>query len=291
MTTFRTATAADGPALRALWRTVFPAAAHVIPLYEQDPGRADRTFLACQDDVPVAVVYWVPRPVRGLAGEVHRVGCVSSVATLPMARGQGLVRRLLAMAVESMDCAWSLLFTGTPGVYPDWTVFDRVHVRGTFAAPRPARNGWTVTEVGLAEWPLLAGLHTRHNANRPLTTVRTPEDWQARVPVWYGGHRILLARFHGTPMAYVVLDGPTVVEFAAVSDDAAEALFEAVARDAAAGNVSSGRLLAPPIPAVSALFGEWSTGHEQTGMARALRTDPGPIVSAPAAVHWTADYF
>ena len=291
MTSFRTARAADGPALRALWRRVFPDAPHVVPLYEQDPGRADRTFLACEGDAPVAVVYWVPRPVRGLAGTVHRVGCVSSVATLPRARGQGLVRHLLGMAVESMDCAWSLLFTGTPRVYPDWTVFDRAHVRGTFAAARPVRDGWTVTEAGLDEWPVLADLHTRYNADRPLTTVRTPDDWAARVPVWYGGHQILLVSLDGTPMAYAVLDWPAVVEFAAVSDAAAVALFEAVARHAAVRNVVSGRLLAPPIPAVTALFSEWVTGHEQTGMARALRTDPAGIVAAPAAVHWTADYF
>lgn len=296
MTSFRTAGPSDGPALRALWREVFPAATHVVPLYEQDPGRADRTFLACEGDAPVAVVYWLPRPVRGLAGEVHRVGCVSSVATLPRARGQGLVRHLLGLAAASMTeahCAWSLLFTGTPRVYPDWTVFDRVHVRGTFAAARPARHDWTITEVDLAEWPLLADLHTRHNANRPLTTVRTPGDWSARVPVWYRDHQILLARHRDVPMAYAVVDWrtATVTEIAVTSDDAAVALFEAVARHAAERNAVSGRLQAPPIPAMAALFDEWSTGHEQTGMARALRTDPVRIVAAPEAVHWTADYF
>lgn len=296
MTSFRTADASDGPALRALWREVFPSATHVVPLYEQDPGRADRTFLACEGDTPVAVVYWLPRPVRGLAGTVHRVGCVSSVATLPRARGQGLVRHLLGLAAESMteaDCAWSLLFTGTPGVYPDWTVFDRVHVRGTFAAVVAPRPEWKVAEVSLAEWPLLADLHTRHNANRPLTTVRTPGDWAARVPVWYGDHQILLASHHDVPMAYAVVDWRTasVTEIAVTSDDAAVALFEAVARHAAERNLASGRLLAPPDPAVAALFDEWSIGHEQTGMARALRTDPVHIVAAPEAVHWTADYF
>lgn len=288
-----------GPALRALWRQVFPEAGHVEPLYSLDPGRAERTFMACDGDEPVAVVYWLPRQVRGVGGEVHRVGCVSSVATLPRARGQGLVRRLLATAVESMTahgCAWSLLFTGTPRVYTGWTVFDRVHVRGSFAGAVPPRPGWSVTSVGLDEWPVLAELHAREH--RPLTTVRSSEDWVARVPVWYGrGHEILLVRERGVPVAYAVVDWSAgdVVEFAAVSSDAALGLFEAVARKAAERRVAEGRLLAPPDPEVlPALFGTWSTAVERTGMARPLHSGPDQVravVEAPAAVHWTADYF
>lgn len=289
MIEFRTARPADGEALHALWRRVFPDAGHVIPLYEQDPGRASRTFLACQGDAPLAVVYWLPRQVRGV-GEVHRVGCVSSVAALPEARGQGLVRRLLAMAVESMtaeDCAWSLLFTGTPEVYRDWTPFDRVHVRGTFAEPRPGE----ATEADLADWPVFAAIHARHNENRPLTTVRSPHDWTERVPLWYGrGHQILTV----ADRAYAVVDWRTgdIVEIALADDNAAVPLFQAVAREARKRNVSAGRLLAPPDPAVDALFGTWSTGHEQTGMARPLHLDRvRAIVEAPTAVQWTADYF
>ncbi|GAB1511304.1 GNAT family N-acetyltransferase [Actinophytocola sp. KF-1] len=286
-----------GPALHALWRQVFPDAGHVAPLYGQDPGRADRTFLAYDGDGPVAVVYWLPRQVRGLGGAVHLVGCVSSVATLPRARGQGLVRRLLAMAVESMTahgCAWSLLFTGTPGVYAGWTVFDRVHVRGTFAAGAPERPGWTAGSARLDAWPVLADLHAR--SPRPLTTVRSPEDWVARVPVWYGrGHEILLVREHGTPVAYAVADWRTgdVVEFAA-RPDATRPLFEAVARAAGRRGVAAGRLLAPPEAALPALFATWSPEVDRTGMVRPLHSgaeEVMAVVTAPAAVHWTADYF
>ena len=291
-----------GPALHALWQRVFPEASHVVPLYAQDPGRAERTFLAYDEDGPVAVVYWLPRQVHGVGGEVHRVGCVSSVATLPRARGRGLVRHLLATAVESMTahgCAWSLLFTGTPAVYTGWTVFDRVHVRGAFAGGAPPRPGWSVTEVGLDVWPVLAELHARER--RPLTTVRTPEDWAARVPVWYGqGHQVLLVRHRGGPAAYAVTDWRTgdVVEFAVAAPDAAQPLFEAVARQAALREVAAGRLLAPPDPVVAGalpgLFATWSTGAERTGMARPLHSGPErvrAVVEAPSAVHWTADYF
>lgn len=300
MTEFRTGD--GGPALHALWRTVFPDAAHVVPLYTQDPGRADRTFLAYDGDGPVAVVYWLPRQVRGLDGEAHLVGCVSSVATVPRARGQGLVRQLLAMAVESMtahECAWSLLFTGTPRVYSGWTVFDRPYVRGVFADVVPPRPGWSVTSVGVDAWPVLAELHAR--AHRPLSTVRTRADWTARVPVWYGRkHQIVLVREHGTPAAYAVTDWRTgdVVEFAVATAAAARPLFEAVTRSAREREVTAGRLLAPPDPAVTAalpaLFTTWSTGVARTGMVRGLHTGferVMAVVEAPTAVHWTADYF
>lgn len=293
----------DGRELRALWRQVFPDATHVVPLYERDPGRADRTFVACDDRELLAVVYWLPRPVRGLAGEVHRVGCVSSVATRPEARGQGLVRRLLARAEESMTaagCAWSLLFTGTPGVYTraGWTSFDRAHVSGSFAPARPARPGWSVTAADLDDWPVLARLHERHNAHRPLTTVRTADDWAGRVPVWYRRTcQVLLLSDHGTPAAYAVTDWHRgeVVEFALADATAAAPLAEALARQAGERNVRAGRLLAPPDPAVcDALFDTWSPVRDHTGMARPLHLPHErvrAIVEAPAAVHWPADYF
>lgn len=300
MIEFRTARADDDAALYELWGRVFPDAAHVAPLYAQDRDRTERTFLACDGDVPLAVVYWLPRQVRGQAG-VHRVGCVSNVATLPEARGQGLVRRLLALAVESMtahDCAWSLLFTGTPGVYTGWTAFDRAHVRGSFA---PTRSGGHATEVDLGDWPVLAGIHARHNENRPLTTVRSPRDWTERVPLWYGPpHRILLVSKHNTPVAYAVLDGRDgdIVEIALADDDAAVPLFEAVAAHAQERNLPAGRLLAPADPVVHAalgsLFATWSIEREATGMARPVHIgheEVRAIVEAPTAVHWTADYF
>ncbi|GLX10805.1 GNAT family N-acetyltransferase [Microbispora sp. NBRC 16548] len=305
MTEFRTVRADEAASLYALWERAF-GASHVVPLYEQDEGRLDRTFVAVDATGVLAVVYWLPRQVRDARSGVQPVGCLSSVATRPDARGRGLVRRLLATAADAMTaagCAWSLLFTGTPGVYAGsgWRVFDRPRVDGRFAAGAPADAGWTAEPVGLGDWPVLAALHDRYDDRRPLTTVRSAGDWIGRVPVWYGPpHEILLVHERGTPMAYAVVDWSAgdVVEVALAGDGAAAPLLRAVAAEARARGVRSGRLRAPLDPPVRAalplLFEEWERRGERTGMARPLLLEEAEVravVEHPRAVHWTADYF
>ncbi|MBE3015466.1 GNAT family N-acetyltransferase [Microbispora sp. NEAU-D428] len=296
--------------LYALWARAFTAP-HIAPLYEQDEGRLGRTLVAADATGVLAVVYWLPREVRDARGGVRRVGCVSSVATRPDARGRGLVRRLLAMAADAMTaagCAWSLLFTGTPGVYAGsgWRVFDRPRVDGRFAAAETLDAGtldagWTAGPAGLGDWPVLAVLHDRYDDRRPLTTVRSARDWTGRVPVWYGPpHEILLVHEHGTPMAYAVVDWSAgdVVEVALADGGAAAPLLRAVAAEARARGVRSGCLRAPLDPpirsALTLLFEEWERRDEHTGMARPLLLEEAEVravVEHPLAVHWTADYF
>ncbi|OPG02656.1 GNAT family N-acetyltransferase [Microbispora sp. GKU 823] len=317
MTEFRTVRADEVTSLYALWAGAFTAS-HIVPLYEQDEGRLGRTLVAADATGVLAVVYWLPRDVRDAHGGVRRVGCVSSVATRPDARGRGLVRRLLAMAADAMTaagCAWSLLFTGTPGVYSGsgWRVFDRPRVDGRFAAAGTLAAGWTLDAgwtagpAGLGDWTVhddwtvLAALHDRHDDRRPLTTVRSARDWTGRVPVWYGPpHEILLVREHGTPMAYAVVDWSAgdVVEVALADGRAAAPLLRAVAAEARARGVRSGCLRAPLDPpirsALPLLFEEWERRDEQTGMARPLllkEAEVRAVVEHPLAVHWTADYF
>ncbi|WP_254667555.1 GNAT family N-acetyltransferase [Streptomyces sp. SolWspMP-sol7th] len=76
-------------------------------------------------------------------GAPARVACLGGVATLPQARGKGHVRRMLDLAVARMtedDCAWSLLFTGTPRVYEGagWTTYEAPPGRAP-SPHRPAR--------------------------------------------------------------------------------------------------------------------------------------------------------
>ncbi|WP_066939575.1 GNAT family N-acetyltransferase [Microtetraspora fusca] len=305
MTQFRTARAADDDSLYEVWARSFTAS-HIVPLYEQDPGRRERTYVATDGDGVLAVVYWLPRDIRDASGAVRRVGCVSSVATRPEARGRGLVKRLLALAADAMTadgCAWSLLFTGTPQVYASsgWQVFDRPFVAGPPAAGGLLEDGWAAAPVGLDRWLDLARLHDRYDERRPLTTVRSPRDWTERVPLWYAPPcEILLLRRHDAPMAYAVVDWSEgeVLEVALGAEDAAVPLFHAVAGRARTRGLPSLKLYAPLDPAIRAalpsLFDGWAADGDPTGMARPILADPAEVrtvVEDPRAVAWTADYF
>ncbi|KLN36177.1 hypothetical protein FB00_04045 [Cellulosimicrobium funkei] len=135
----RTATPDDVPSLYALWDRAFDAPL-MVPVYETDDGRLDRTHVAVDPlhGGVVGSVYWTPREVGGPDGDTLRAGGVANVATAPEARGRGLVRALLSRAVEQMERAGThvaLLFTGTPDVYRSsgFETFDVPLLRG---APR-----------------------------------------------------------------------------------------------------------------------------------------------------------
>ncbi|MFD4994296.1 GNAT family N-acetyltransferase [Cellulosimicrobium cellulans] len=136
----RTATPDDLPSLYALWDRAFGAPL-MVPVYETDDGRLDRTHVAVEPDDGriVGSVYWTPRELGGPDGRTLRAGGVANVATAPEARGRGLVRALLSRAVEQMEqdgADVALLFTGTPDVYRSsgFETFDVPLLRG---APRP----------------------------------------------------------------------------------------------------------------------------------------------------------
>ncbi|GGS97439.1 GNAT family N-acetyltransferase [Nonomuraea spiralis] len=285
MTTLRTARPGDREALYTLWATCFDAP-HVVPLYETDPGRYDRTFVT--DDVS-ACVYYLPRRVHdGLGGEVL-VGGVANVAAHPSVRGRGHVRRLLALAAEAMTadgCAWSLLFTGTPGVYKEWTTFELQTVSGPLRPATPSGPG--LRRVAARDAAVLRDLHERHNARRPLTAVRDAAHWRERVPVWYGEPVELLAGDAG--YAAVRWDGG-VLDVLEVAGDLPQVLA-ALAAEAGARRVRSGRArLTWHDPALPSLFSAVTPERDRTGMARTLLADPAPVVGAANAAHWPADYF
>lgn len=137
----RTATPGDLPSLYALWDRAFDAPL-MVPVYETDDGRLDRTHVAVEPDDGrvVGSVYWTPRELGGPDGDTLRAGGVANVATAPEARGRGLVRALLSRAVEQMERAGThvaLLFTGTPDVYRS-SGFETFGVPLRRGAPRPA---------------------------------------------------------------------------------------------------------------------------------------------------------
>ncbi|WP_327366228.1 GNAT family N-acetyltransferase [Streptomyces sp. NBC_01217] len=308
-TVIRTATPADDPALAALWQRCFDAP-HITRLHALDPDRHRHTFVAHNgpgDGIDAVVVY-VPRLIRDAHGTPQRVGGIGSVATRPEARGRGLVRRLLAEAERTMmaeQCAWSLLFTGTPGVYrgSGWREFGSSHTEGMLTPP--AAPGAFRVRAAMAEDAVeVAALHHTYNANRPLTSLRAPEDWAVRVPAWYGGpDRWLVAedRGSGAVVGWIVAqyEGECVeVRECAGAPGCLGELFAAVGELGRAAGLSRARVRIPDGPgvraALPALLADFRTVEEHVGMARPLHATAESVratVTAPGAVHWYGDCF
>ncbi|MFE9611644.1 GNAT family N-acetyltransferase [Streptomyces sp. NPDC006012] len=312
---FRTATPDDEASLADLWHTAF-GAAPVLALWRCDPGRHDRTFVAAEDGRVLSAVHWLPRPVRSAAGTVERVGCAGSVATLPRARGRGLVRRLMTEAAEAMTaegCAWSLLFTGTPEVYRSagWETFPSPTWHGVLPAAVAAPGHPGVRAAAPDDLPRLMALRERFDRERPLTTVRTEEDWRCRIPHWYDDSCLTLVTEPAgggdasEPGGFVVARLPAeraeVVEIALAGPapaTTAHALLAAVAARAQAAGRTEVVVRLPDIPAVRdavhRLLPAAEAIAEYTGMARPLlapRTAVRATVTAPGAVHWFGDSF
>ncbi|MFD7552131.1 GNAT family N-acetyltransferase [Streptomyces sp. NPDC059816] len=316
----RTARPGDGAALHALWAVCFPTARHLPALHALDPGRHHRTFVAARTDGTLdAVVVYVPRTLRDATGTAQRVGGIGSVATRPEARGRGLVGELLARAVDTMaaeGCAWSLLFTGTPGVYrgSGWREFHRPRTEGAL----PARNGrnregtgrYRVRSALPADAPAVIRLQSAHNAARPLSAVRDADDWRVRVPAWYGPDCwSLLAerRRGGPPSGWLVARpvGPDRVDVLETAREPAEPdvltdLYAELALRARTAGRTRVRLFPPPCAAsrraapLLIAAGTAVEAVDPTGMARPLTQAPdrvGRTLTAPGAVHWYGDSF
>ncbi|WNI33116.1 GNAT family N-acetyltransferase [Streptomyces sp. ITFR-6] len=307
--TVRTATPADDPALAALWKRCFESP-HLTALHALDPDRHRHTFVAQNDagEGIDAVVVYVPRLIRDADGTPRRVGGIGSVATRPEARGQGLVRRLLAAAERTMTaerCAWSLLFTGTPGVYRSsgWQEFASGYTEGTLAASS-APEPYPVRAATARDAVEVAALHHAYNARRPLSSLRAPEDWAVRVPAWYGAlEQSLVARdpVSGALTGWIVArhagDCVEVREFAG-TEACLGALFAAVGSRAAAAWLTRVRVRIPVTAGVRAalpvLLADAGQVTEHVGMARPLHATAESVratVTAPGAVHWYGDCF
>ncbi|WP_353940904.1 GNAT family N-acetyltransferase [Streptomyces sp. HUAS MG91] len=306
----RTATAADEPALYALWSRCFGDAPHLPALYALDADRHRRTFVAAADDGSLdAVVVHVPRTVRDAHGAPHRIGGIGSVATRPEARGRGLVRALLAEATASMiseGCGWSLLFTGTPGVYEGsgWRTFARPYAEGPLADAPDAPVG--VREARPGDRAPLARLQERHNARRPLSSVRSADDWRVRVPAWYGHDTLHLVAEDraGGPRGWLVAriaDGTAeVLEAAVADDDCLGTLYAGLAVRARAAGAVRARTRLPDAPGAERALprllraGAVARGTDTTGMYRPLLTPAGTVeqtLTAPGAAYWYGDSF
>ncbi|MFH8983324.1 GNAT family N-acetyltransferase [Streptomyces varsoviensis] len=319
MSLIRTACPTDDPALHALWRECFGAGAGAAPqlpaLYALDPDRHRRTFVAVRADGTLdAVVVYVPRAIRDAQGTPVRVGGIGSVAARPEARGRGLVRALLAEAAELMraeSCAWSLLFTGVPGVYTGsgWQTFPTRLRAGALGSTPLARSPYKIRPARPADLPFLTQLS---RSAAPLSTVRSEADWHTRLPAWYGPLRGWLvaedpntnrpvgwataAHHEGAGKAEGAVD---VREYAATGAGPLAALFAAIAGRARRAGLRWALLRGPePGPAVLEALPHLMTGAEvrteHVGMVRPLLAGPERVHAvprAPGAVHWFGDSF
>lgn len=305
----RTTAPADEPALAALWERCFDAP-HLPRLHALDPDRHRHTFVAQNDPeggIDAAVVY-VPRLIRDAHGTPRRVGGIGSVATRPEARGQGLVKRLLAEAERVMTaegCDWSLLFTGTPGVYrgSGWREFASTYTEGTLA-PSPDPGTFRIRPATGRDAPAVAALHDAYNTTRPLSTVRGPEDWAVRAPAWYGPFEDSLVAedpASGRTVGWITARHGTervdVHEFAG-APGCLGALLAAVGERGRAAGLDRARVRLPDEPvvreALPALLADARTVTEHVGMARPLHAAEEAVratVTAPGAVHWHGDSF
>ncbi|WP_406098682.1 GNAT family N-acetyltransferase [Streptomyces sp. NBC_01013] len=305
----RTASPADDPALAALWKRCF-AAPHLSDLHALDPERHRHTFVAenAEGDGIDAVVVYVPRLIRDATGTPQRVGGIGSVATRPEARGRGLIRLLLAAAERTMtaeQCAWSLLFTGTPGVYRSsgWKEFESTYTEGV-VAPSAAPAAFPVRGATPEDTGEVAALHHAYNVSRPLTSLREPGDWAVRVTAWYGPAEpslVAVDPVSGAVTGWIVAqhagDCVEVREFAGAID-CLGALLCAVGSRARAAGLTRARVRIPDAPEVAAalpaLLSDARQVTEHTGMAKPLRATAASVrstVTAPGAVHWYGDCF
>lgn len=306
--TLRTLAPADEAAVHALWAICFDAP-YLPALHALDPDRHRRTFVAARGDTVDAVVCYVPRQFRDADGRVERVGGIGNVAARPEARGQGLVRRLLTLAAEAViaeSCAWSLLFTATPG-----STSARA---GPASAPPGLRARSPLLAASASVRPPRPTPGGRQNCTPDSTPhahsprYGRPTTGSPRVPAWYGpGAEWLIAEDNrGTAVGDTVTQhiGEAVeVRECAVTEGAPAALGEllaAVARRARAAGAAVGRAHLPEDPTVRAalprlLAQDQARERTQTvGMARPLLAPPEAIratLQATGATHWHGDSF
>ncbi|WP_313544524.1 GNAT family N-acetyltransferase [Leifsonia aquatica] len=306
MTEIRVATAADEPGILAVWDEAF-GEPDMAPRWRLDPNRRSWTLVAVDGADVLGAVSLVDQRRRSANGRIAPVLGLANVGVAVRARGQGLARAMTDASVAFGRRAgydWSLLFTGTPGVYAPsgYEPFGQRRRRvgalrtNTEAAGRPARLRAGGAELLAA--PGIAALHDR-DADRPLTAVRDALGWR-RALSWYAGCRIhVLDGPDGTPAAYAVTrvgNEPALLE--AAGDRAALAALGHVIRDelvrAGAATVSIevptgapyddlvARIVADPVPV-----------PDDTGMFHPLDADAATVretLDHSRAFHWTGDY-
>ena len=293
---YRASRPGDEPGIFKAWESLAAPAAWLDTDWRGVPDHHDHAFVAVDGSGVLAVVVQVPRLLRDLRGEPVRVGGIAAVATRPDARRRGHARRLLELAIESMNgFGWSLLFSGTPEVYTSlgWRDFP-LHVRS--GVPVAGLGDRPVVPGKATDWKPLSVLYDAFNESTPLSAIRTERNWTHGVGRRLAANELLLFEDRGY-VAFADRPGTIEVTELAVQDTAAaEALLAGVARRAARTGARV-RLFLPidprTEPAVQRAFTDLRD-EPFAGMALPLATSQAELTAlagAPNAVFWLADGF
>lgn len=308
MIAVRTAAQTDEPDILALWDEAF-GEPDMAARWRIDPNHRSWTLVATDDDGIAGAVYLVDQRRRTAHGRIARVLGLANVAVVRRARAQGVARALTDEAVafgRRAEYDWSLLFTGTPGVYAPSGYRPFVqHRRRTGALGNGASSGRPrgVSSAGLDVLAsgALAQLHDGCG-ELPLAAVRDQTGWR-RAASWYAGAELhVVADASGTATAYAVvrsgrLDGTAEVLEAAGERAALASLATVLRDDLRRDGVRDVTVELPGGPpfdsfvAIIAPDAEWVA--DDTGMFHPLEGDGTAVretVEHSHAFHWTGDY-
>jgi len=274
--------------------------------HECDPRRAaGANLVAISDGRVVATVRVLARRIAGVDGELDLAG-FGDVASDPGVRGQGYVRRLLALAHErnrSTGYDMAMLFTRSPWVYSGSAGFAALPAWWLAIDPRRTRvadGRWIVEPADpLRHLPSLRQVYEQFGQGRPGYPVRGDAFWTHPARLTDASWTRFAQDSDGRVAAYLRVrrtpDGRVIVEECPyVVPDAAFALMAAFGRDADFADCLAlgGRL---PHDHVLGAIGEWST--RDNSMFRAY-TEAGDRLLAylrdPAnqrSVYWSGDSF
>jgi predicted N-acetyltransferase YhbS len=274
--------------------------------HERDPWRdAGADLVALSDDRVVATVRVLARRIAGVDSELGMAG-FADVASDPAVRGQGYVRRLLALAHERNRSAGydlAMLFTRSPWVYSGSAGFAALPTWWLEIDPRRTAvsdGGWIVEQVDpLRHLPALRQVYEQFGQGRPGYPLRGDAFWTHSARLTDGSWTRICRDRDGCVVAYLRVQRAsdrrvTVQECPYVSAGAAFSLMAALGRDAdfAECPTVGGRL---PHDHVLGAAGEWST--RDNAMVRAY-TRAGEQLLAhlrdptnQRTVYWSGDSF
>jgi predicted N-acetyltransferase YhbS len=273
---------------------------------EKDPWRdyaAD--MVGVSDGRVVAALRVVDRQIAGVEGELRMAG-FGDVASDPAVRGQGYVRRLLAVAHERNVAAGydlALLFTDQPWIYSGSAGFSALPFWWLDLDARrlPAPTGpWTIEAADPhRHLPGMQRVYGEFGQGRPGYPLRGDEYWTHPSRLTDGSWTRVALDSNERVAAYMRMrlasDGRAILqECPYISADAARALVADLAHDPVVAQAASGggRL---PRDHVLGPYGHWRTSD--SAMARAYTASGSQLLKAildPAnlrTVYWSGDGF